>query len=269
MKGFKRNLLCLWLGFALFLIPGVSKAAKGLNADRVVQALGRIGVRGAKVQGIEPLHVKDDVYMVFVKLANGREAAFVMSGDTRYLITGKVLDLSQKGKDLTAEIGYSKGYFPLPKGTEAKIKVDVTDSPSFGPKKAPQIVVYFDPLCPFCMRELRELKPMADRGKIHLVLKYFIVHGDKAKEIARNSLCFYQGGKTGEFWAYILSQGKVKLPTPKCDNGKVEFILARDGEEAKKLGLKGTPSIVMKGKVYMGYLGRTVVEKLLLTGGKS
>ena len=253
----------------LLLAPGVSKAGKGLNSNKVVEALGRIGVKDAKVQGIEPLKIKGGIYMVFVKLTNGREAAFVMSGDTRYLITGKVLDLSQKGKDLTIEIGYSKGYLPLPKGTEAKIKVDVTDSPSFGPEKAPQIVVYFDPLCPFCMRELRELKPMADKGKIRLVLKYFIVHGDKAKEIARNSLCLYQGGKGGEFWAYILSQGKIKVPTPKCDNGKVEFILTRDGEEAKKLGLRGTPSIVIKGKVYMGYLGRAVIERLLLTGGKS
>jgi len=268
LSNLRRSLLCLLLGVFFLSLPGISRAGKGLSVGKVEKALEGIGVKGAKVQGVESLPMKGKVYLVFVKFPNGREAAFVMSEDARYLITGKVLDLSKNGKDITMEVGYSKGYLPLPKGTQAKEKVNITNSPAFGPAKAPKIIVFFDPLCPYCMKELNDLKPLADKGKLRLVLKYFIVHGDKARDIARNSLCLYEGGKKEEFWAYLFSHGNAKVQLPKCDDDKVEFILTRDGEEAKKLGLKGTPASIIKDKVYVGALGRVVVDKLLLTSDK-
>ncbi len=268
MNRLEKTLVCLLLSglFLLASMPG--KAGEKLSPREVENSLGKVGVRVSEVQGIEPLPIKEKVYMVFVRLANGRGAAFVMSEDARFLITGKVLDLSQGGKDLTMEVGYSKGYIPLPKGAEAKIKVDTTNSPAFGPDKAPKIIVFFDPLCPYCVRELRDLRSLAEAGKVRLVLKYFIVHGDRARRIARDSLCLYEKekGKKEGFWTYLLSQGREKAQIQKCNSEQVEFILTRDGEEAKKLNLRGTPAAIINNKVYVGYLGRTVIDRLLLTG---
>ena len=36
-------------------------------------------------------------------------------------------------------------------------------------------------------------------------------------------------------------------------------------EEANKMDLKGTPASIINGRLYVGYLGRATLEKLLLT----
>lgn len=253
----------------MFLVaPSIGHAAKKMDAATVTQALKHLGVSNAEVIGVEPSPIKD-LWMVYVRLGR-RMGAFLLTSDGKYLITGKLLDLSAGGKDLTFATGVEKGYFPLPQGKslkESNVDINTTGSPAFGPSKAPRLIVYFDPLCPYCLRELKELKPMVDEGKIRLILKYFIVHGDKARELARNGLCLYQQGEKEAFWSYLLSQGKLGAPQgKKCDEGQIELLLTRDGEEAKKLGIRGTPASIINDKLYTGYLGRTIIEKLLLTG---
>jgi len=255
---------------AMFLLtPGMGHAAKKMDNTAVKQALKHLGVSNAEVLGVGPSPIKD-LWMVYVRLEGKRMGAFLLTSDSKYLITGKLLDLSAGGKDITFATGVEKGYFPLPQGKslkESNVDINTTGSPAFGPPKAPKVIVYFDPLCPYCLRELKELKPMANEGKIFLILKYFIVHGDKARELARNALCLYQQGEKEAFWSYLLSQGKLGAPQgKKCDEGQIELVLTRDGEEAKKLGLRGTPASVINDKLYSGYLGRTIIEKLLLTG---
>ena len=255
---------------AMFLLaPSIGHAAKKMDNATVKQALKHLGVSNAEVLGVEPSPIKG-LWMVYVKLGGKRMGAFLLTTDSRYLITGKLLDLSAGGKDITFSTGVEKGYFPLPQGKslkESKVDINTAGSPTFGPPKAPKVIIYFDPLCPYCLRELKELRPMADEGKISLILKYFIVHGDKARELARNALCLYQQGEKEAFWTYLFSQGKLGAPQGnKCDEGQIELVLTRDGEEAKKLGLRGTPASVINDEVYSGYLGRTIIEKLLLTG---
>ena len=253
----------------LLLAPGMGQGASKINTATVTQALKQLGVSNVEVLGVEPSPIKG-LWMVYVKVGGKRLGAFLLSSDSRYLITGKLLDLSAGGKDLTFATGIEKGYIPLPQGKslkESTVDINTTGSPAFGPAKAPKVIVYFDPLCPYCLRELKELKPMADEGKILLVLKYFIVHGEEARTLARGTLCLYQQGEKDAFWRYLFSQGKMGAPQGnKCDEGQIELLLTRDGEEAKKLGLRGTPATIINDKLYSGYLGTPVIEKLLLTG---
>ncbi len=255
----------------LTVAPVASHGAEKTESATVKEALRRLGVSNVEILGIEPSPLKD-LWMVYVKIGGERVGAFLLTQDGRYLITGKVLDVSKGGEDITLAKGLEKGYFPLPKGRslkESEVAINTAGSPAFGAAKAPRVIVYFDPLCPYCMRELQELKPMADAGKISLVLKYFIVHGDKAREIAINSLCLYQEGKGEAFWSYLLSRGTQGAPSreAKCDQGQAELVITRDTEEARKLEIRGTPASIINGKLYTGYLGKTTVEKLLLTGG--
>ncbi len=268
----KKRWFVLWMlvGF-LFVAPLTLKGAEKMDAAKVRKMLKTLGISQVEVLGVQPAPLKG-LYMVYVKLGNGRRAAFVLSEDGRYLITGKLLDIKEGGKDLTMEVGVSKGYFPLPRGRslkDAKVEINKAGSPSFGSSQAPEVVVYFDPLCPYCLKELRDLKPMADEGRIHLVLKYFLVHGDKARKLAYKALCFYQRGQKKAFWSFIFSRGAVGGNLKgKCDEGKVEFILTRDNEEARKLQLRGTPASIVGGKIYTGYLGRAVLTRILSKGGK-
>jgi len=260
-----RRVLLMALVVFMLVAPFTLRAEE-MSARKVKTMLKSLGISRVEVLGVQPAPLKG-LYLVYVKLGAGRRAAFVLSRDGRYLITGKLIDLKEGGKDLTLEVGMDKGYFPLPKGRslkDTKVDINTAGSPAFGSAKAPQVMVYFDPLCPYCLKELRDLKPLADAGRIHLVLKYFLVHGEKARNLAYKSLCLYQQGQKKAFWEFIFSRGAVGgEPKGKCDSGKVELILTRDNEEARKLQLKGTPASIVGGKIYTGYLGRTVFLKLI------
>jgi len=259
------------LGF-LITVPGISSAAKKLDNAKVLKALNSLGISNVKILGIQPAPIKN-LYLVYVDLGRNGRRAFIITKDTKYIIVGRLLDVTGGGRDLAMEMGIDKGYFPLPRGRSVNVKVSTVGSPTFGPQNAPEVVIYYDPFCPFSLRELRELRPLADEGKIRLVLKYLIINGANARRLARDSICLYQQGRKKEFWALVFSKGalasKMKI---KCRDNQVELIellLTRDGEEARKLQLKGTPSLFIRGKVYTGFINRLMLEKLLLTGSKS
>ncbi len=256
----------LWMLVVSFVAVSFSSVALArMNAAKVKEILKEQGFSQVQILGVEPAPLKG-LYMVYVKMPNGKKGAFLINDSGRYLLTGKLLDLKENRRDIIAEVGLEKGYL-LPEGVSlkaTKVKINTAGSPVFGSKKAPQVIVYFDPLCPYCLRELQGLKPLVDSGKIRLVLKFFIVHGEKARELASKAICLYQKGKKKEFWEFIFSRGaKGGELKSKCDEGKAEFLLTRDGEEAQKLKLRGTPVSIIKGKIYTGYLGSKVVLMLL------
>ncbi len=267
----KRLLLAVFLVF-LMAVPGVSSAAKKPGNAKVLKALNSLGISNVKILGIQPAPVKN-LYIVYVDLGRNGRRAFIITKDAKYVIAGRLLDVEKGGKDLIMERGIEKGYYPLPKGKAVALRISTVGSPTFGPQNAPEIVIYYDPLCPFSLRELRVLKPMIDEGKIRVVLKYLIINGPGARRLARDSICLYQQGKRKEFWAMVFTKGAVaKRFNIKCRENQVELIellLTRDGEEAKKMKLAGTPSMLIGGKVYTGFINRLMLEKLLLTGGGS
>jgi len=253
-------MVCLSMSFA-FAMPAKAK----ISADEIEKLLKPLGISSVQVLGIEPSPIKG-LWIVYANMENNKKGAFIISEKGDYIITGKLLSLKDGGKDIILETGVMKGYFPLPKSRKVNIKIDTHGSPSFGSATAPQVVVYLDPLCPYCLKEIRGLIPMIKEGEIHLVLKYFIVHGDRARDIAKKSLCVYQKEGSGRFWEFLLSKEKgLDNVKQNCDESKMEFLLTRDEEEANKMDLKGTPASIINGRLYVGYLGRATLEKLLLT----
>ncbi len=252
--------------------PGVSVGARKPQRDKVLKALRSIGISSAKVLGIEPAPVKN-LFFVYVDLGREGRRGFVITRDAKYIVAGRFLSVEKGGRDVIMEVGVDKGYFPLPPGRPVNVKVSITGSPSFGSPTAPMVIIYYDPFCPFSLRELRVLKSMADKGRIHLVLKYFIFNGPNAAALARDTVCLYQQGRKREFWAMVFTKGAiVKKLRFKCDPnqaGLIELLLNRDGQEARSLGLRGTPALLIRGKVYTGFINEVMLEKLLLTGGKS
>ncbi len=261
----RKRVLMWFLVISVLVVPLSLSAAQKMTVGKVRSILKAQGFSNVKVLGVEKAPLKG-LYMVYVEMPGGKKAAFVLNDSGRYILTGKLIDLKKNRRDVLWEVGIDKGYL-LPAGVSlkgSKVKIDTTGSPTFGSKKAPQVIVFFDPLCPYCLRELQDMKPLVDRGKVRLVLKFFIIHGAKSRALASRALCLYQKGKKDAFWQYILSKGaKGGELKSKCDEGKIEYILTRDGEEAKKLQFKGTPTIIIKDRYYIGYMGPKVLSKLL------
>ncbi len=269
----KRRLLMLAMVGLFLAVPLVSHAARKPARSKVQLALRNLGISSAKILGIEPSPVKG-LYFVYVDLgARGRQG-FIITKDAKYIIAGRIFNVatSSDGTDLVMKTGVEKGYYPLPAGTPLSVKISTTGSPSFGPPNAPMVIIYYDPFCPFSLKELRMLKDMADRGKIHLVLKYFVFNGPGARALARDQVCLYQQGRKREFWAMVFSKGAVARQLRfRCDKNQadlIELLLNRDGEEAKRMRLRGTPALVVGGRVYTGEMNKVMLEKLLLTEGK-
>jgi len=252
------------IGFFVFMI-GYSWAIKPLTKIDIEKALSKIGAKNIQIIALEPSPIKG-LTIVYIRTPQGRSGAFLITNDTHYLIPGRILDLTKNGEDLTTQIGIKKGYFPIPKGKAVSLKPDIKNSPSFGSPEAPQVIVYFDPLCPFCLRELSDMKKLAAEGKIHLVLKYFIVHGEKAKEIAIKEECLRRKKGEKAYWKALLKGGKgiSDKDIKGCDRDSVAKLIERDSQEAKKIGLRGTPTSIINGKLYVGYQGSEMIKKLIV-----
>jgi len=267
----KKRLLLAVLLSLFVMAPVVSHGARKPAVTKVRSALKKLGISNAKILGVESAPIKN-LYLVYVDLGRNGRRGFIITRDTKYVISGRLLDVGKKGADLIMETGIDKGYFPLPRGKAVNIRISTTGSPAFGPAKAPEVIIYYDPFCPFSLRELRVLRAMANEGKIHLVLKYFIFNGPNARRLARDSICLYQQGRTREFWAMVFTKGaiakRLKLLCKENQVELIELLLTRDGEEARKMKLKGTPSLYINGKVYTGFINRPMLERLLLTGGR-
>lgn len=259
----------LLMGFFMLLLVHSSWASEPLSKADVYKALSKIGVKGIEIVALEPSPVKG-LTMVFIKSSQGRMGTFLLTEDGQYLISGRMLDLNQGGKDLAEAIGIEKGYFPMPKGRDVNVALDLKGSPSFGPAKAPQVIVYFDPLCPYCLRELSDLRKLAIKGEIHLILKYFIVHGERAKEIAVNSECVRRRVGNEAYWRLVFAKGKgiSEKGTKGCNKESIAKLIDRDSNEAKRLGVRGTPASIIKNRLYVGYQGSEIIEKLIVDSQK-
>ena len=250
--------------FVALLFASVSVAA--VKAPNPVLSRVRALTGGkAKILGTEKAPF-GDFYIVFFKGPQGRLGVITVSGDGRYVLLGKILDFAGPlPRDVIYELAKSKGYLkpPQPKKVDMS-KIDLKGAPRVGKKEAPAIVLYFDPTFPFCKRELQTLRGMVEKGEIAFYPKYFIVHGPKAKEKAKEAECIRESKGEVAYFDYLL---KGKKPSGKlsCNMEQIEKRIDRDIKEAQRLGVRGTPTWVYKGRMYVGYRGekeiRAVIDK--------
>ncbi len=221
-------------------------------------------LKGAQIVGIEESPIKG-LYIVFIKKGE-RQGALMISEDGKYIITGNLINVSDPNKpeSVIRKIGEEKGYIKPPKA-QKKVdmsKINLKDTPRFGKKDVPEVIVYYDPTCPFCKKELSTLKELTDEGKAAMYLKYFIVHGEHARKKAEKAECIREAYGENAFWDYLL-KGKEPKKEPKCDMKKIKARIKRDEKEARELGIRGTPTWIINGKMHVGYVGKSTMEKII------
>lgn len=159
---------------------------------------------------------------------------------------------------------------------EANVKISLREprkevaatGPSRGPDNAPVTIVEFsDFQCPFCSRAIESVEKVMETypGKVRLVFRQFpLDFHQQAQKAAEASLCAADQGK---FWelhdAMFKDQQKLQLEDLKAsagalgldmdkfnkclDSGEKAAQVAKDLEEGKKAGVRGTPAFFVNG----------------------
>jgi protein-disulfide isomerase len=155
-----------------------------------------------------------------------------------------------------------------------RAKIDPVGGPTKGPEAAPiTIIEYADYQCPYCTRANAALKQVEERyaGKVRIVFRDFPltqIHPNAAKA-AEAGACANEQGK---FWPMhdklFANQTKLGVPDLKqhatelsldaeafgtcLDSGKHAADVKKSLEEGQRLGLSGTPSFFINGRLLVG-----------------
>lgn len=171
--------------------------------------------------------------------SNGKKGVIYLDITKKYLISGQIVDIRSK-KNLTRAADEE-----LNKVDASKIPLgDALVMGNKGAKK--RVIVFTDPDCPFCSKLHQELKKViAERKDIVFYIKMYPLpmHKD-APEKAKAIVC--------EKSLALLDAAfeKKALPKPKCKTSAIDDNI----KLAKKLGISGTPALVMPdGRIISGY----------------
>lgn len=155
-----------------------------------------------------------------------------------------------------------KNFIPVENiGKEPEMKkLDLKDIPLtgtmlVGKKKAKnQFIVFSDPDCPYCQKLHVEIKKLAkERDDVAFYIKlYPLPMHPESYEKSKAVLCENSHKMLDDAF-----EGKP-LPKAKCDTKEVDNNI----ETAKKLGISGTPAIILPdGRLIPGYVdGKTLIE---------
>jgi thiol:disulfide interchange protein DsbC len=126
--------------------------------------------------------------------------------------------------------------------------IDPADALVIGPAGAPQVIEFTDPDCPYCQALDRFWAAKAAEGKPVQRLIYFVstIHPDAAAK-AEHILC--SPDKEAAFKAvYAGAKPAVLL---KCQAGQQK--VAKDARTVSKMGIAGTPTLFVDGKLVSGF----------------
>ena len=175
----------------------------------------------------------------FVEVAYGTNI-FYVSKDAKFLIQGRLLDLENNNKDLTAistnEV--RKGFIG---------EVNDLESISFGAEKPRHTVAVFTDIdCPYCQKLHDEMDQYASYG---IKVNYFL--------FPRNGLTSPGYLKAVSVWcsddradALTRAKARQKIEDKTCDNPVGDHFAI-----GKKLGVTGTPAMLTEdGRLIPGYM---------------
>ncbi len=155
-------------------------------------------------------------------------------------------------------------------GTDRVMKVTPDDSPQRGPTTAPiTIVEWADYQCPFCANTAAILDELLSRrpDQIRLIFKHFPIASHPSARLAAQAAAAAQ--EQGQFWEMhrLLFSGKshqlsserlpelareLGLDVPRfvtdVGSSKVAERIERDQKQADRLGLRGTPFVLINGR---------------------
>ncbi len=167
----------------------------------------------------------------------------------RYAVSGSILDIKEK-KNLTQD-----RYADINRVDVSKIPLK--DALLLGDKNAKtRIIIFTDPDCPFCAKLHTELKKVvAERKDIAFQIKLFPLPMHKeAFEKSKAIVC--------EKSLPLLESAfeKKAIPKAKCKTAAID----QNIELAKKLGISGTPALILpNGKVVSGFRDAAAIKELV------
>jgi protein-disulfide isomerase len=268
MKIHRADVLVLVLILAILCNLSISFSAEGKTETEIKARVERYLTRYFKLAPQESITVNDiwsvqDPPMWGLSVTRNQGGSlqndvYMLTKDLKILTLGRALDFT---KDLDAE---------------NLAKVSLQDAPSTGPDQAPVVMVIFcDYQCPDCKVMAQNLKQVLPGfpGRVRLVFKNFPLMSKHAwaEDAAIAAQCAYVQ-RPSAFWAYFdfffseqnsmtvqnLRRKVMEVGTTlKLDTGKLAACfdtratlpaLQRDLFEAAKLGVKGTPTLLVNGR---------------------
>jgi protein-disulfide isomerase len=164
-------------------------------------------------------------------------------------------------------------------------RVSVTPAPGAltigGARAAHEIVVFTDLDCPYCQKLHGTLGEVAG-SDVRVVVRHnpLPFHGEEARDAARAAIAATRLGKGDAFLrAWFGSDGPARLETAAIKAGispeelsrvmrtpEVERALEADVAEAKRLGVRGTPTFFVDGRRTTGARSREAIAAKLAGG---
>lgn len=174
---------------------------------------------------------------IYQALAGGKVIYF--APETEHLIFGAVYD--RGGANLTA----------LAQDAAARKRlnaIDPADALLIGPDGAPKVIEFTDPDCPYCQALERFWISRIAEGQPVQRQVYFVsgIHPAAAAK-AEHILCSPDPER--EFKA--IYAGARPAPLRKCKAGAER--VAREAEAIRKMGISGTPTLIVDGKLVSGF----------------
>ncbi|MBD3744865.1 MAG: DsbC family protein [Sphingopyxis terrae] len=126
--------------------------------------------------------------------------------------------------------------------------INLADALVIGPAGAPKVIEFTDPDCPYCQALDRYWNAKAAEGKPVQRFVYFVsgIHPDAAAK-AEHILC--SADRLGAFKAIYAGARPAALAKCKAGADKV----ARDAATVRKMGISGTPTMFIDGKLISGF----------------
>ncbi|CCW16541.1 Thiol:disulfide interchange protein DsbC [Sphingobium indicum BiD32] len=126
--------------------------------------------------------------------------------------------------------------------------IDPAQALGIGPADAPTVIEFTDPDCPYCRALDKFWAAKAAEGKPVRRMIYFVsgIHPDAAAK-AEHILC--SANKEAAFRAIYAGSAPKVLMT--CETGAAK--IKADAETVRKLGIGGTPTLIIDGKLVSGF----------------
>ncbi|MCW2338190.1 thiol:disulfide interchange protein DsbC [Sphingobium sp. B2D3A] len=181
-----------------------------------------------------PAPLKGQVYQA---IAGGRVIYF--APQSQHILFGAIYD--KNGLNVTAMTQSASAQKRLG-------AIDPADALVIGPAGAPKVIEFTDPDCPYCQALERFWIAKASEGKPVQRLIYFVgVIHPEASAKAEHILC--SPNKEAAFKAMYAGARPATLLKCKAGADKV----ARDAETVRRMGVSGTPTLFVDGKLINGF----------------
>lgn len=181
--------------------------------------------------------------------ADAKKGLVYIDFSKKYALSGSIIDIQAK-KNLTQD-----RYADINRVNVAKIPLQ--DALLLGSKDAKhKLIVFTDPDCPFCAKLHTEMKKVvAERKDIAFQIKLFPLPMHK-EAFAKSKAIVCEKSLA------LLESAFEKKPVPKaaCKTSAID----KNIELAKKLGITGTPALIMpNGKVISGYKDAAAIKEMV------